>query len=378
MATTLSPVSPARNFVPALLDWYRTHARDLPWRKTRDPYPIWISEIMLQQTQVKTVLPYWNRWMRALPTIESLARATSPRIHKLWEGLGYYTRVRNLQRAAQQILRVHGGKFPEQYDEILALPGIGRYTAGAICSIAFQQATPVVDGNVIRVLTRVFGIAGNPRDRVTNDQLWSLAQELVTQAARKSEPANWNQALMELGALVCTPANPQCKSCPVSSRCTAHRENRVAELPNLGPRTPPTRKRYAAFVLQSRGRIFVRRRPAGVVNAHLWEFPNVELTQRHATPRAAARHLLGPVRMDLKKLCAIRHSITRYRIVVEVFGVADGEMLQLPADSGQWLKPSRLVRLPFPSAHKRILQQALESRWFTHTGAIRVANENDQ
>ena len=167
--------------VPLLLDWFAANARDLPWRRTRDPYAIWVSEIMLQQTQVKTVIPFWERWMRELPTIEAAAKAPSEKIHKLWEGLGYYTRVRNLQKAAQVIVEKHGGKFPENFDDVLALPGIGRYTAGAICSIAFNQPTPILDGNVIRVLTRIFGIAENPKEKKTNARLWQLAEELVTQ-----------------------------------------------------------------------------------------------------------------------------------------------------------------------------------------------------
>ena len=165
--------------VPALLDWFSANARDLPWRRTRDPYAIWVSEIMLQQTQVKTVIPYWKRWMRKLPSIEAVAKARSDKIHKLWEGLGYYTRARNLQKAAKQILEKHNGKFPDIFDDVLALPGIGRYTAGAICSIAFNQPTPILDGNVIRVLTRVYGIGENPHEKKTNARLWQLAEELV-------------------------------------------------------------------------------------------------------------------------------------------------------------------------------------------------------
>jgi A/G-specific adenine glycosylase len=194
--------------VSALLAWFSVNARDLPWRRTRDPYAIWVSEIMLQQTQVKTVLPYWERWMRELPTIEAVAKARSDKIHKLWEGLGYYTRARNLQKAARQIVAQHdvrsetrrrrgnesqtenkletphvvSYKFPDNFDDVLALPGIGRYTAGAICSIAFNQPTPILDGNVIRVLTRVFGIGENPREKKTNAQLWQLAEELVGRA----------------------------------------------------------------------------------------------------------------------------------------------------------------------------------------------------
>jgi A/G-specific adenine glycosylase len=165
-----------------LLAWFSANARDLPWRRTRDPYAIWVSEIMLQQTQVKTVLPYWERWICELPTVKAVAKARSDKIHKLWEGLGYYTRVRNLQKAARQIVEKHNGKFPDNFDDVLALPGIGRYTAGAICSIAFNQPTPILDGNVIRVLTRIFGIGENPREKKTNSRLWQLAEELVGRA----------------------------------------------------------------------------------------------------------------------------------------------------------------------------------------------------
>ncbi len=174
----------AQKLVPLLLGWFSENARDLPWRRTQDPYAIWVSEIMLQQTQVKTVLPFWERWMRELPTIKAAAHASSDRIHKLWEGLGYYTRARNLQKAAQMILEKHGGKFPETFDEILELPGIGRYTAGAISSIAFNQPMPILDGNVIRVLTRIFGIDKDPREKETNQLLWRLAEELVVLASK--------------------------------------------------------------------------------------------------------------------------------------------------------------------------------------------------
>src|SRR5258706_8999085 len=181
----VNPVSKVRRLVPLLLDWFAANARNLPWRRTRDPYAIWVSEIMLQQTQVKTVIPFWNRWLRELPTIKAAAQAPSAKIHKLWEGLGYYTRVRNLQKAAQVIVEQHGGKFPENFDAVLALPGIGRYTAGAICSIAFNQPTPILDGNVIRVLTRISGIAENPKEKQTNARLWQLAKELVQNSKLK-------------------------------------------------------------------------------------------------------------------------------------------------------------------------------------------------
>ena len=362
--------------VPLLLNWFSTNARDLPWRRTRDPYAIWVSEIMLQQTQVKTVLPYWERWMKQLPTIASLAKASPEKIHKLWEGLGYYTRVRNLQKAAQFIEHNHDGKFPQRFEEVLALPGIGRYTAGAVCSIAFNQPTPILDGNVIRVLTRIFGIRDNPREKTTNAELWMLAEQLVTCAAnQKSKIKNQkfpacshlNQSLMELGALLCTPRDPKCGACPISRNCFAFRHQRTDEFPNLGKRPSATARRFAAFVVENRGKFLVRQRPAGVVNAHLWEFPNLELNGAPLKPTLAAREALGFIPKNVKSLCTIKHTITRYRITVEAFSAslpvgqscrsAPSSRHAPPArDESLWLRLSELHKLGFPSAHKKILE----------------------
>jgi A/G-specific adenine glycosylase len=440
-----------QKLVSALLDWFSTNARDLPWRRTRDPYAIWVSEIMLQQTQVKTVIPYWNRWMNELPTIKAAAEARSAKIHKLWEGLGYYTRARNLQKAAKEIIAQHAViskpcrrrgnesqtekeletphvvsyKFPDNFDNVLALPGVGRYTAGAICSIAFNQPTPILDGNVIRVLTRVFGIGGNPREKKTNAQLWRLAEDLVVHAAsspsicrrRRKEShstsisshrlltssptcANLNQSLMELGALVCAPRNPQCEICPVKKLCVAFREDRVVELPNLGKREAATARRFAAFVVERNGCFLVRQRPAGVVNAHLWEFPNAEIhpsssnsghqsahysckngqsrltsaatVQKHDWEIIHAAKSLGIEPATLHPLCTVKHSITRYRITLEVFRVSfggtsytsphpkramSGTRRTRPSETGIWLTPVQLRKLAFTAAYRRILRR---------------------
>lgn len=341
----------ASKLVPLLLDWFAANARDLPWRRTRDPYAIWVSEIMLQQTQVKTVIPYWERWMRELPTIETLAKARAEKIHKLWEGLGYYTRVRNLQRAAQQIVAQHAGKFPENFDYILALPGIGRYTAGAISSIAFDQPRPIVDGNVIRVLTRVFGITGDPREKKTNALLWQLAEELVLQSSRTTRHApccsHFNQSLMELGALVCTPRSPQCAVCPIKKLCAAQKENLQEQLPNLPKREAATEQRFIAFIVERDGNYLVRQRPADAVNAHLWEFPNMEATtvrQKSAAPFQV---------VSASPLCTIKHSITRYRITLEAWRAKLEETS--PNVLGRWLSLSQLHKLAFTSAHKKVL-----------------------
>jgi A/G-specific adenine glycosylase len=386
--------------VPLLLNWFAANARDLPWRRTRDPYAIWVSEIMLQQTQVKTVIPFWNRWMRELPTIEAAAKASPAKIHKLWEGLGYYTRVRNLQKAAKQIVaecrrrgnesRIKIGirnsefgnpsetphvvscKFPDKFDDVLALPGIGRYTAGAICSIAFNQPAPILDGNVIRVLTRIFGIAENPKEKETNARLWRLAEELVAKADKGRDSAlrcpdaaarrpyhcsNLNQSLMELGALVCTPRNPRCRICPVKKLCVAFHDNRVEELPNLGKREKTTARRFVAFVVERGGKCLVRQRPAGVVNAHLWEFPNDEHNGFKSTAREMFMCEFGFVPAELSPLLTVKHSITRYRITLEAFAISVKRLP--PKTSGFWKTPAQMRRLAFTAAHKKLATLAV-------------------
>jgi A/G-specific adenine glycosylase len=358
-----------------LLDWFLLHARDLPWRSTRDPYAVWVSEIMLQQTQVKTVLPYWQRWMRALPNIQTLAEARSRRIHKLWEGLGYYSRVRNMQKAARAIVETHDGKFPEDFNAILALPGIGRYTAGAICSIAFNQPRPILDGNVIRVLARLFGLAGDPLESKTNSRLWGIAEQLVLASCSNSlpdpagvdgtdpildcsaGPAQLNQSLMELGALVCTPREPHCRLCPLTRFCAARKQGRVDQLPSLRPRPHATRQKFVAFVAQKKGQFLVRQRPAGVRNAHLWEFPNIELNSGDSDLKQVARRSLGLSSANLHPLCTIRHSITRYRITLEVFKVTGLHGIRCSLSGGRWLNRRQLFSLPFTSAHRRILHR---------------------
>jgi A/G-specific adenine glycosylase len=317
---------------------------------------------------VKTVVPYFERWMRELPNVDALANASSEKIHKLWEGLGYYTRVRNMQKAAQEIAARHGGIFPSNFADVLALPGIGRYTAGAICSIAFNQPAPILDGNVIRVLTRVFGIRENPREKEANARLWELAQEIVTAAhalAQAKSPfgncSALNQSLMELGALICTPRQPRCEQCPIAERCVARREGLVEQLPNLGERAEATARRFAAGVIERNGALLIRQRPSGIVNAHLWEFPNVELPMK-AAPSALRKSFeaeLGCAFDALTPLVTVNHTITRYRIRLEAFRIQlNGTMPR--ASIGQWVSRNDIEKLPFTSAHRRILRSLLD------------------
>jgi A/G-specific adenine glycosylase len=347
--------------VERLLKWFGENARDLPWRRTRDPYAIWISEIMLQQTQVKTVTAYWERWMRVLPDVRALARARPAQTHKLWEGLGYYARVRNAQAAARVMVEKHGGQFPRTFAEALALPGVGRYTAGAVCSIAYNLPTPVLDGNVMRVLSRVFGVSGDPRGKEANARLWGLAEELVGISdcgfriadfrGTQGRNCGWlNEALMELGALVCVPRQPHCAVCPLRRMCFARREDRVAEFPALKPAGKISRRRFAAFIVKRNGRFLARQRPAGGVNAHLWEFANVEVAPGGKNLAAAVAPF---VMTERKALCRVRHSITRHRILLEAYRA------ELPGPAGAapgvWRTRAQLERLAMTSAHRKIL-----------------------
>ena len=354
----VSSVSKNQRIVHALLGWFSKNARALPWRNTRDPYAIWISEIMLQQTQVKTVIPFWEHWMKNLPTIQSLACARPGKVLKLWEGLGYYTRARNLQKAAQEICCKHDGKFPREFDAILDLPGVGRYTAGAIASIAYNEPKPILDGNVVRGLTRVFGIKTNPREKETNAQLWKLAEDLVHRAAELEanftihdsrfthRVSHFNQSLMELGALVCTPRQPKCSDCPLKTICVALQENQIELIPNLTKRAEPTRCKFVAFVIEKKGCYLVQQRPLKVVNANLWEFPNFEVGDGEKIPPQFDMSTNAP-------LCTIKHSITRYRITLEVFRAKPVSWKNL---EGQWLCLADLQRLAFSTAHRRILK----------------------
>ena len=338
MARGSLPVShhrKARRLVPKLLDWYRTHARDLPWRHTEDPYAIWISEIMLQQTQVTTVMPYWKRWMRALPTVQKLARINPERVLKLWEGLGYYSRARNLQAAAQKIVTEHGGIFPEDPKIMRELPGIGRYTAGAISSIAFDQPEPIVDGNVVRILTRIFGIRENPKNKKTREELWSLAQTLVSTSENCGA---LNQSLMELGATVCHPRQPECENCPVIRNCVARREKTITLIPAKGKRIKYTEKEIKVFVIKRNGRLLMQKRPKGVINADFWELPNNETRPEITLPKRA------------RLLASAKHNITSYRIKLNAYSMESGQF------KGRWFTFSDLRKFPVTAAHRKILK----------------------
>jgi len=351
-----------RSIVAPLLKWFAGNARDLPWRRTRDPYAIWISEIMLQQTQVKTVIPYWQRWMEQLPDIASLAAVEDDTVIKLWEGLGYYSRARNLQKAARFLCEELGGKFPCDLDGVLALPGVGRYTAGAICSIAYNQPEPLVDGNVARVLTRLIGIEQPSKQKRVVEQLWSVAADLVNHAvslqrtSRRNASA-FNQAMMELGALICTPRNPLCHDCPLKGRCIARKQNRVNHIPVLLKRAPVRKRRFIGFIIAWHGKVFVKRRPSGEVNSGFWEFPNwlVNDTQIQPADLASTKLALGQV--EPESLCTINHSITCYRNRLEMFVIFRTRKPLLAKLKGKWISVANLSEIPLTTAHRKAANQ---------------------
>jgi A/G-specific adenine glycosylase len=348
----------------ALLGWYAERRRNLPWRSTRDPYCIWVSEVMLQQTRVQSVVAYYERWLRRFPSVQTLAAADGEDVLRAWEGLGYYSRARNLQRAAQRIMAEHGGRLPESMEQLRALPGIGPYSAGAIASIAFHADEPVVDGNVIRVLTRLFGLSGNPRRGPLAGQLWKLARSLIP----KGKAGDFNQALMELGATVCSPRSPRCAECPVAPQCRALAQDRVEAYPETEPRRALSEERRAAALVTRRGRLLVlRAAPNAVRWAGMWQFPDLKLTREEdaaeSLPRAVAESTGIAIQLG-QRLCDIRHHVTRFRLQIEVYASHAGAG-RARAQGGaevRWCSPELLGTLAMPLCHRKIARAALAAR----------------
>lgn len=341
-----------------LITWFKKEQRDLPWRRGYDPYLVWISEIMLQQTQVTTVLPYFERFTKALPSVAELAVAEESVLLKLWEGLGYYSRVRNLQKAAQIIVKEHGGVFPRDYAQILALPGIGRYTAGAICSIAFEQNTPLVDGNVIRVLSRVDNFKEDVKKNV--NYFWTRAEELLPQGQAR----DFNQGLMELGALICSPKNPKCSACPLNKCCKALDAGTVESLPNKGPTKTKVKIQVAIAILERDGKVFIQKRHEKGLMGGLWEFPGGKVETGESLEQALRREVLEETGLGLKNIrpfMDLQHSYTRYLVDLHCYRAEPvGEDLKLTAASeSRWVAAEELRLMAFPAANVKIIEKYL-------------------
>lgn len=341
----------------ALLAWFDRHARALPWRQTRDPYAIWLSEVMLQQTQVATVIPYFERFLSELPTLADLAQATDQQVFRLWEGLGYYRRARQLHEAARRIVTEHGGAFPRSYDALRQLPGIGRYTAGAVLSQAFDLPLPILEANTIRVFSRLLAFEGNPHASAGQELLWSLAEAVLP----KKHAGKLNQALMELGALVCVNHTPRCDDCPVARLCRARQLGRQDSIPRPKPK-PVFEPKHEAAVLVRRGKsVLLCRRPPGVRWAGLWDFPRFEVAAENEGDVAAelVTHLQSKLglKADLgHRLATLRHGVTRFRIVLDCFAARwrSGDPARRDPDNARWLPPADLADYPLSSTGRKL------------------------
>ena len=333
-----------------LIDWYESRKRDLPWRRTKDPYAIWVSEVMLQQTQVKTVLGYYERWMQRFPSVKALAAADDADVLHAWQGLGYYSRARRLLAGARAVSDRHAGELPRDVQALLALPGIGPYSAGAIASIAFGLPEPIVDGNVVRVLCRLFALEGDPAKTPLKQRLWQLARELVP----SDKPSEFNQSLMELGATICTPTSPRCAECPVAKQCRALALGKERELPQIAKRAPPTEIATAAAYVRRGDSVLLRQMPADAPRwAGLWVLPFVELARTEKAFAGAARalHEIGLAGTTEATLREARHTITRFRITLSVVACT-----LAPRSRATFFTREQVDKLALPSIHSKIVK----------------------
>ncbi|MEE9216871.1 MAG: A/G-specific adenine glycosylase [Anaerolineales bacterium] len=301
-----------------LLAWYAEHGRDLPWRRTRDPYSIWVSEIMLQQTQVETVLPYYARFMTRYPTTEALAEAPLEEVLKVWEGLGYYARARNLHRASRIVVDHFDGDLPASEQELAALPGIGRYTADALGAIVFHRDTLALEGNLRRVLTRLFDLHMDPRRPEGERELRQRGMTILP-AGRASE---FNQALMDLGALVCTPRSPACDACPLAADCLAFQNGTQEELPNRQPRGPLPLRQAVAAVIQEGEKLLIFRRPESGLLGGLWGFPSGYIETGESNQPALRRVVKEQLGLEIEvelPLSPLAHTYTHFRVELQPF-----------------------------------------------------------
>ena len=357
------PADRRARIVTDLLTWYRANKRDLPWRGA-SPYAVWVSEIMLQQTQVATVIPFFNRFLERFPTVHALASAPIEDVLKHWAGLGYYARARNLHKAAQIVVGLHGGAVPDLPAVIETLPGVGRYTAGAILSIAYNVPRPLVDANVIRVLSRVFGLRGDPKSSANQTVLWSLATQLVE--AAHTSPGDFNQGLMELGALICAPADPRCAYCPLLADCVAGQSADPSALPEFPPGRATIAVTHSSAILRNQsGDALIAQRPLHGLWGGLWEFPRVVCASGE-TPQEgairAAREVVGLEARIGAKVGKVKHGVTHHRITLYGFeafcDTPDAAPVPLECAEIRWAAPSALAEYAF-SSPQALLCEAL-------------------
>jgi A/G-specific adenine glycosylase len=341
------------------LNWYAAHARDLPWRRSCDPYHVWVSEIMLQQTQVATVRDYFARFVSRLPTIETLAAADEQTVLLLWEGMGYYRRARQLHAAAKRVVAKHGGQLPNDLHDLMELPGIGRYTAGAIASIAFNQRAPILEANTVRLLSRLVGYRGEVAAVAGQRLLWRVAEEILP----RDSVAQFNQALMELGSLVCTPIDPRCDSCPLARLCAARAAGLQAKIPSVKSKPAATQLHEAAVVVRKNGDVLLRQCGDDERWAGLWDFPRFSV--QSTGPLSGQSEVVSKVRELTGITCSppahfktIRHGVTRFRITLDCYRAKyhTGRVKSANDNAAtvRWVTLSRLVDYPLSTTGRKI------------------------
>lgn len=348
----------------ALLAWAETALRDLPWRQVRDPYRVWVSEVMLQQTRVETVIPYYLEWMKQFPTLHALAHAELGQVLKAWEGLGYYARCRNLHRAAQMVVEEHGGRLPDTREALLALPGIGPYTVGAILSLAFGQDAAVLDGNVRRVLARLLAIDDSPREAETRQRMWALAETLLP----PGQAGRFNEAMMDLGATVCTPRSPHCGVCPLNGLCEAFARGNPEGYPPSRRRKPTPHYNVSAGVIWKKGKVLIAQRPLDGLLGGLWEFPGGKQQDGETLRECLKRELREELDIEVEvgeQIIVVQHAFTHFRITVYAFEchyLSEGEPRALGVHAWRWVDLDELDNYALPVVDRRIAA-AVHEAW---------------
>lgn len=342
--------------IKRLRSWFRKQKRDLPWRHTNDPYAIWVSEIMLQQTQVATVIDYYHRFLKRFPTVSDLAAAETSEVLQYWEGLGYYRRARQLHQAAKKIVNEYSGSFPQEFAQVLDLPGVGRYTAGAICSFAYDQPYPIVEANTQRLYCRLLALEDDPRTSVSQKRLWDLAERIVP----KKSPGEINQALMELGSLVCTPTNPKCLECPLVELCPTAKLGLQSRVPS-----PPKAKAFesvyeVAWVVWNGSQVLLRQCQPGERWEGLWDFPrfvcDLDTNDKDKFYKQELQKRFGLKTHGCDERVKIKHGVTRFKITLECFDTSLKNGPNLSLGAFQWLDYQELGKLPLHSTARRIAQ----------------------
>jgi A/G-specific adenine glycosylase len=351
-----------------LLEWYSRHARSLPWRDHPDPYAVWVSEIMLQQTQVAAVIPYFERWMARFPTLESLAGSPLEKVLQSWEGLGYYSRARNLHRAAQMVIYEHGGQIPSERLQLETLPGIGRYTAAAIASMAFGQDEAALDGNIRRVLARLFDLREPARSPAGERQLWALAEEHMP----PGKAGDYNQALMDLGAAFCTPRQPQCDQCPLAEFCQARALGVQVDRPIKIPKRIQPHHTVAAAIIERGGKVLIAKRPANGLLGGMWEFPGGKIEPGEDLVTCLLREIREELDASItagRHFGEFQHAYTHFKVTLHAFccqlSPDSDEPRPVEADGLVWVRPDGLANYPMGKIDRQIarrLAQANESQ----------------